>query len=109
MKSSTKIKLLVSIGLIIALGFLIESRRIRKDTIDLMVSMELIDLYEKCNSRVDNDTLPMGKRLNYNHPLYNYYIDSMGLRVCLTEGDSIKKIIENEHIKNIYDNWKFVY
>jgi hypothetical protein len=109
MKSSSKIKLLVIIGLIISLGVFIESRRIKKDTLDLMVSLELVDMYEKCNSRVANDTIPMGKRLNYNHPLYNYYIDSMGIKVCLTEGDSIKKIIENEHIKNIHENWKFVY
>lgn len=109
MKLSLKIKLLLSIGLFIALGFLIESRRIRKDTIDLMVSMDLIDLYEKCNSRVSNDTLPMSKRLDYHHPLYNYYIDTMGILVCSTEGDSIKKMIENEHIKNIHKNWKFIY
>lgn len=109
MKLLFKIKLLVSIGLFIALGFLIESRRIKKDTVDLMVSMELIDLYEICNSRVNNDAIPMGKRLDYHHPLYNYYIDTMGIRVCSTEGDSIKKMIKNEYIKNIHENWKFIY
>jgi hypothetical protein len=78
MKQSSKIKFLFIIGLFIAFGLLIESRRIRKDTVDLMVSMELIDLYEICNSRISNDTLPVSKRLNYHHPLYNYYIDTMG-------------------------------
>jgi hypothetical protein len=109
MNLSLKIKLLVTIGLIIALGVFIKSRRIRKETVDLMVSLELVDMYEKCNSRVNNDTIPMGKMLDYNHPLYNYYIDTMGIRVCLTEGDSIKKIIENDKIESIHENWKFIY
>lgn len=109
MKLSSKIKLLVFIGLFFAIGLLIESRRIKKDTVDIMVSTELIDVYEKCNLRVSNDTIPIGKRLDYNHPLYNYYIDNIGIQVCLSKGDSIKKIIENDKIESIHENWKFVY
>jgi len=103
-----KIKIIIAIILILTIGYLINSRRVKQENYDLIVLMELNDVFEKCNSRLESN-LTKNKRLNYNDTLYNYYIDTKGIEICLCKEDSIKKIIEQNVKKNFKDNWNFIY
>lgn len=106
MKKHTKI--IILIVLILTFGLILNSRRVKQDNYDLIVLMELNEVFEKCNSRLESN-LPKNKRLNYNDSLYNYYIDSQGIEICLCKEDSIKKIIEKNVKEGFEKNWKFVY
>jgi hypothetical protein len=106
MKKYTKI--IIAIVLILTFGLILNSRRVKQDNYDLIVLMELIEVFEKCNSRLESN-LPKNKRLNYNDSLYNYYIDRQGFEICLCKEDSIKKIIEKNVKEGFEKNWKFVY
>ena len=106
MKKQTKI--IIAIVLILTFGLIINSRRVKQDNYDLIVLMELNEVFIKCNSRLKIN-LPKNKRLNYNDSLYNYYIDSQGFEICLYKEDSIKKIIEKNVKEGFEKNWKFVY
>ena len=70
--------------------------------------MELNDVFEKCNSRLELN-LPKNKRFDYNDTLYNYYIDTIGIEICICKEDSIKKIIEQNVKENFKENWNFIY
>jgi hypothetical protein len=106
MKKQTKI--IIAIVLILTFGLIINSRRVKQDNYDLIVLMELNEVFIKCNSRLKIN-LSKNKRLNYNDSLYNYYIDSQGFEICLCKEDSIKKIIEKNVKEGFEKNWKFVY
>ena len=101
-------KILVTIVSVLAIGLLINSRRVKQENFDLIVLFELNEVFEKCNSRLESN-LPKNKRLNYNDSLYNYYIDSQGIEICLCKEDSIKKIIKKNVKESFEKNWKFVY
>jgi uncharacterized protein YxeA len=103
-----EIKIIIAIILILIVGFLINSRRVKQKNYDFIVLMELYDVFEKCNSRLESN-LYNNKRLDYNDSLYNYYIDSKGIEICLCKQDSIKKIIEQNVKQNFNENWKFIY
>ncbi len=103
-----EIKIIIAIILILTIGLLINSRRVKRENYDLIVLMELNEVFVKCNSRLESN-LPKNKRLNYNDSLYNYYIDSQGFEICLCKEDSIKKIIEKNVKEGFEKNWKFVY
>ena len=106
MKKHTKF--IIAIVLILTFGLILNSRRVKQDNYDLIVLMELNEVFVKCNSRLESN-LPKNKRLNYNDSLYNYYIDSQGFEICLCKEDSIKKIIEKNVKEGFEKNWKFVY
>ena len=106
MKKQTKI--IIVIVLLITFGVILNSRRVKKDNFDLIVLMELNEVFEKCNSRLESN-LPKNNRLNYNDSLYNYYIDSQGIEICLCKEDSIKKVIEKSVKEGFEKNWEFVY
>ena len=101
-------KIIITVVLLITFGVILNSRRVKQDNFDLIVLMELNEVFEKCNSRLDSN-LPKNKRLNYNDSLYNYYIDSQGIEICLCKEDSIKKVIEKNVKEGFEKNWKFVY
>lgn len=103
-----EIKIIIAIVLLLSIGFFLNSRRVKQENFDLIVLIELNDVIEKCNSRLEND-LPKNKRLNFNDTLYNYYIDSKGFEICFCKEDSIKKIIEQNVKENFKKNWKFIY
>lgn len=103
-----KIKFFIAIVLLLIIGLLLNSRRVKQENYDLIVLMELNDVFEKCNLRLESN-LPKNERLNFNDSLYNYYIDSKGIEICLCKEDSIKKIIEKNVKENFEKNWKFVY
>lgn len=102
------IKIIIAIILILTIGLLINSKRVKQENYDLIVLMELNEVFEKCNSRLES-TSPKNKRLNYNDSLYNYYIDTKGIEICLYKEDSIKKIIEQNVKENFKENWNFIY
>ena len=106
MKKQTKI--IITVVLLLTFGFIINSRRVKQDNFDLIVLMELNEVFEKCNSRLERN-LQKNERLNYNDSLYNYYIDSQGIEICLCKEDSIKKVIEKNVKEGFEKNWKFVY
>lgn len=103
-----EIKIIIAIVLILTIGLLINSRRVKQENYDFIVLMELNDVFIKCNSRLESN-LPKNERLNFNDSLYNYYIDSEGIEICLSKEDSIKKIIEKNIKENFKKNWEFVY
>lgn len=85
-----EIKIIIAIILILTIGLLINSRRVKQENYDLIVLMELNDVLKNCNSRLELN-LPKNKRFDYNDTLYNYYIDTEGIEICLCKQDSIKK------------------
>ena len=103
-----EIKIIIAIILILTIGLLINSRRVKRENYDLIVLMELNDVFEKCNSRLELN-LPKNKRFDYNDTLYNYYIDTKSIEICLCKEDSIKKIIEQNVKENFKENWNFIY
>ena len=103
-----KIKIIIAIILILTIGLLINSRRVKQENYDLIVLMKLNDVLINCNSRLELN-LPKNKRFDYNDTLYNYYIDTKGTGICLCKEDSIKKIIEQNIKENFKENWNFIY
>ena len=103
-----EIKIIIAIILILTIGLLINSRRVKQENYDLIVLMELNDVLKNCNSRLELN-LPKNKRFDYNDTLYNYYIDTEGIEICLCKQDSIKKIIEQNVKENFKEKWNFIY
>ncbi|MDP2160602.1 MAG: hypothetical protein Q8K02_08985 [Flavobacterium sp.] len=103
-----EIKILISIIFLVIMGFIINSRRIKQETIDLIVLMELNDVFEKCHSRLDSN-VENEIKINYKDSLYNYYISTYGMKICLCSGDSIRRVIENNVRNNVQEDWKFIY
>lgn len=48
-----EIKIIIAIILILTIGLLINSRRVKRENYDLIVLMESNDVFEKCNSRLE--------------------------------------------------------
>jgi hypothetical protein len=103
-----EIKIIIAIILILTIGLLINSRRVKQENYDLIVLMELNDVLKNCNSRLELN-LPKNKRFDYNDTLYNYYIDTEGIEICLCKQDSIKKIIEQNVKEDFKEKWNFIY
>lgn len=105
---NNRFKFIIIIILIVSLGFLINSRRVKQDVFDLIVLTNLCDVLEKCNKRLDlhvSDSV----RFNYNDSLYNYYIDNSNIDICNKDNDSLKMIIGKQVKVHLAENWKFVY
>lgn len=103
-----EIKIILTIVMLVVIGFLISSRHVKQENFNLIVSMEINDVFDKCNARIKNN-LPDSLDLDFNDSLYNHYIDRRGIGICLCKKDSIRKVVEKDIRESIENNWKFVY
>ena len=66
-------------------------------------------LMEKMEKAMKFKLTTKNKSLNYNDSLYNYYIDTKGIEICLCKEDSIKKIIGQNVKENVKENLILIY
>lgn len=81
--------------ILILLVFFINSRRVDIDVVDLMIKLNVDEIYENCDIR-SNYEINVNETFKYSDPLYNYYISKYGYEICYLDKDSISKIVEIE-------------
>lgn len=99
-------KFLILIGLLIGIGFLINTRRVKSDDFNLMVLIYTTEVYENC---IERRKLKITDRLNHTDSLYNYYVDYKYKDICKLSVDSIQEIMKKHLIESFKDDWKFVF
>jgi len=105
------IKSSIIIGIIVALFFLIKSRRVSQSTFDLMVLVAQNEVLETCNNRLkakQNDNNISFDNLNYGDKYYNYYLSKYGNSIC-SNSEKLKNITIEHNKKFFREQWKFIY
>lgn len=101
-----EIKIAIVVFVIIAI--IINSRRVSKDKLEMMILVQLSDISEKCNKRAE---LNITTKLDYNDSLYNSYIDDSYKYkdFCNLSIDSMHSIVKKDVEKFYKKEWKFIY
>lgn len=101
-----KIKIAIVVFVIIAI--IINSRRVSKDKLEMMILVQLSDISEKCNKRTE---LNITKKLDYNDSLYNPYVDDSYKYkdFCKLSIDSMHSEVKKDIEKFYKNEWKFIY
>jgi hypothetical protein len=98
----------IAIVVFVIIATIINSRRVSKDKLEMMIFAQLSDISEKCNKRAK---LKITKKLDYNDPLYNHYIDNSFKYkdFCNLSIDSMHSIVKKDIEKFYKKEWKFIY